>query len=181
MNKLGVYVAAIALCSLGGLAFLSGNAAAQGPPCPASWPGQDHDGFFTDAEGSGWFVIRSADDNGYRMIRAYVADDGYDVGYVPNSPDEVCYLLVRRPNEAQDMEQPTQVIFPREREEPTTEPPTLASAATTLLDLLNSLPPEDRQAAILCLAQIAGNRTLAELNDDPDFLQRAIDHGCLPG
>ena len=105
----------------GVLALPVNDAAAAGPPCPASWPQQAGDGisyqdFFTDSAGARWFVIRSSDSNGYTTIRAYPATDGDQ--YVANSPDEVCYLVVRRPGDAEDAAEPTQVVFPREKEDP---------------------------------------------------------------
>ena len=126
-----VALVAAALCAVGALALPAGDAAAADPACPASWPEQAYDGplrkqdharvayqdYFTDADGGRWFVIRSSDSNGYTTIRAYPADaDG--AGYVANSPDEVCYLVARRPGDAEDAAAPTQVIFPAESEEP---------------------------------------------------------------
>ena len=52
-----------------------------------------------------------------------------DDNYVANSPDEVCYLVVRRPGDAEDAAEPTQVIFPRESEEPTAIIPALSGQA----------------------------------------------------
>ena len=41
-----------------------------------------------------------------------------DEGFVTNSPDEVCYLVVRRPGETEDAADPRQVVFQKEPEEP---------------------------------------------------------------
>lgn len=121
MGKVGIAVVFLAACIL---LVLAGEAYAGEPACPASWPETDHQDFFTDSDGVSWFVIRSADSNGYETVRAYPASEQYDVGYVPNSPDEVCHLLVRRPGNDEDLAQPKQIIFPREREE---EPPSAAA------------------------------------------------------
>lgn len=169
---------ALTVCALGVAASLGmREAAARGPDCPASWPEAEHSGLHTDSEGKGWFIIRSADSNGYHVVRAYPASDRYAAGYVAGSPDEVCYLSVRGPGAAADAEEPRQVIFPKEREAPEERAP--ASAPLTLRQLLSRLSPADRQAAILCLLPISGGRTLDELDNDPEFLQQAIAAGCL--
>ena len=108
------FVAAGLLCAL--LWGFSAATAAQGPDCPSSWPAGDYDDFFTDAEGRRWFVIRATDSNGYSTVRAYPATANGN-GYVANSPDAVCYLVVRRPGDAADAAQPKQVTFAKEREE----------------------------------------------------------------
>ena len=182
MRKISVILVMLALCLLGGLSFPAGEAFARGPACPSSWPEQAHEGFFTDAEGKEWFIIRSADSNGYVTVRAYAASDSYASGYVPNSPDQVCYLLARLAGETDDLTEPRQLEFSSEQEDPTDEHEDPTEARTpepTLLSLLSRLSPADRQSAVLCLAQLAGNRTLAELNNDPEFLRQAIAHGCL--
>jgi len=91
-------------------------AEAANPACPSSWPAEQGEQFFTDSAGAEWFVIRSADSNGYESVRAYPADDRYAMGYAPGSPDEVCNLLVRRPKSVSDLEEPRQVFFRAERE-----------------------------------------------------------------
>ena len=123
MGKVGIAVVFLAACVL---LALAGGASAQGPACPTSWPEADHEDFFTDSDGRSWFIIRSADSNGYETVRAYPASEQYDVGYVPNSPDETCHLLVRRPGNDADLAQPKQMVFPREREE---EPPSATTPA----------------------------------------------------
>ena len=106
-------------------------AARSNPPCPSSWPTQGYEGplraedhgrisyedFYTDTDGDRWFVIRSSGSNGYTMIRAYQAQADGD-GYVAGSPDEVCFLLVRRPGDSEDAAEPRQITFPKEKEEP---------------------------------------------------------------
>ncbi len=166
---------ALALLAAG---LLSNGLLAQAPvtaasECPASWPQESHDGFFTDAAGQEWFIIRSTDSNGYATVRAYPASDAYPSGYAADSPDRVCYLLVRQPGEPDDADEPRQLQFPKEREpQPTPQPPTLQ-------ELLDRLSPAEQQAALLCLLPLAGNRTLEELNSDPDFIRLAIERGCL--
>ena len=116
-----------ALIIVSAMAFAGGPtvdpASAQGAPdCPSSWPQQEaepggiaYQDFFTDTDGERWFVIRSSDSNGYTTIRAYPATGDY---YVTNSPDAVCYLIVRWPGDAEDAVDPRRVIFPKESEEP---------------------------------------------------------------
>ena len=129
-----VVIACLVGAAVGALALPVGDAAAADPACPGSWPGQDYDGplrqedrgrvayqdYFTDPNGDRWFVIRSSDSNGYTTIRAYPATDD---AYVANSPDEVCYLVVRRPGDTGDAAEPTQVVFPTESEEPAATAP----------------------------------------------------------
>ena len=127
--RIGVVVLVVAALWATGTLLPERTEAQSAPACPASWPEQGYDGtlraadlgrlayqdFFTDSEGARWFVIRSLDSNGYTTVRAYPADDDE---YTANSPDEVCYLVVRRPGDTEDAAEPQQVIFPREREEP---------------------------------------------------------------
>ena len=113
------------ICFLGGLgalALFADTAYAREPDCPSSWPAEPAEQFFSDSEGAEWFVIRSADSNGYETVRAYRADDGYQTGYVPGSPDEVCYLLVRRPGSAEDLAEARQLVFRVEQEPEATAP-----------------------------------------------------------
>ena len=91
---------------------------ADGHECPSGLPSQSAEGLHTDDRGKGWFLIRSSDSNGYTHVRAYAADDSYGPGYVPGSPDETCYLIVRRPGDTADAAQPTQVTFRKDREPP---------------------------------------------------------------
>ena len=118
----------VLVCALAAVGLLVNRAAADGHGCPSDWPTQqsaapsagqgsiDYNDFHTDGDGDRWFVIRSTDSNGYTTIRAYVADDGYDSGYRSSSPDETCYLIVRRPSDAEDAAQPIQISFQREQE-----------------------------------------------------------------
>lgn len=124
-----VVIACLIGVAAGMLLFPVNHAAAADPSCPGSWPGQGYNGplveedrgrisyqdFFTDSDGEKWFVIRSSDSNGYAIIRAYRATGQ---GYVASSPDEVCYLVVRRPGDAADAAEPRQVVFAREKEDP---------------------------------------------------------------
>ena len=86
------------------------------PPMPLQFALPILRGLHTDDQGKGWFLIRSSDSNGYTHVRAYPADDSYGPGYIPASPDETCYLIVRRPGDAADAAQPTQVTFRKDRE-----------------------------------------------------------------
>jgi ABC-type transport system substrate-binding protein len=56
---------------------------------------------FTDSDGEDWFVVRSSDSNGYTTGRAYRTGD-YGDGYVAGSPDEICYMVLRRPGDVAD-------------------------------------------------------------------------------
>jgi len=115
--KTAIIVATICfLGALGAIALFTDTALARAPDCPSSWPEQPVEQFFTDSEGAEWFVIRSADSNGYETVRAYRANDGYQAGYVPGSPDEICYLLVRRPGSMDDLPEAQQVVFRVEKE-----------------------------------------------------------------
>ncbi|MXZ91264.1 MAG: hypothetical protein F4W95_04990 [Chloroflexi bacterium] len=114
----------VLVCALAAVGLIVNHTAdADGHGCPSDWPAQqgaasphglgsiDYNGFHTDGDGERWFVIRSTDSNGYATIRAYVADDGYDSGYRSSSPDETCYLIVRRPSDTEDAAKPTQISF----------------------------------------------------------------------
>ena len=114
----------VLVCALAAVGLLVNHTAdADGHGCPSDWPAQqgaasphglgsiDYNDFHTDGDGERWFVIRSTDSNGYTTIRAYVADDGYDSGYRSSSPDETCYLIVRRPSDTEDAAKPTQISF----------------------------------------------------------------------
>ena len=165
--------------ALVGVGLLTERAAMADPPCPSSWPERDYEGIFTDDADAEWFIIRSADSNGYHTVRAYPASGRYQMGYAITSPDETCYLRVRRAGETTDLAEPQRLDFPKEREPESERPAPTPSRPLTLVELLNRLSPSDRQAALLCMLPIAGNRTLAELNNDPEFLRQAIALGCL--
>lgn len=105
------------------------RAHARGPDCPSGWPAEPGERFFSDLEGAEWFTIRSVDSNGYETVRAYRADDRYTMGYVPGSPDETCYLLVRQRGSAEDLPEPRQLRFRAERE--TERDETAPTVATT--------------------------------------------------
>ncbi|MCZ0953184.1 MAG: hypothetical protein OXL37_15400 [Chloroflexota bacterium] len=117
MKRASIVATICFLGALGAIALVMDTAYARGPDCPSSWPQETSEQFFTDSDGAEWFVIRSADSNGYETVRAYRADDGYQTGYVPGSPDEVCYLLVRRPRDAEDLAEAQQLEFRVEQEE----------------------------------------------------------------
>ncbi len=165
--------------ALVGVGLLTERAAMAEPPCPSSWPERDYEGIYTDDAGQEWFIVRSADSNGYHTVRAYPASSSYQTGYAINSPDAPCYLRVRRAGEATDLAEPQRLDFPKEREPASERPAQTPSRPLTLVELLNRLSPSDRQAALLCMLPLAGNRTLAELNNDPEFLRQVIALGCL--
>ena len=120
------------------IALFAGDAHAREPNCPSSWPEEPAEQLFTDSDGAGWFVIRSADSNGYETVRAYRADDGYQAGYAPGSPDEICYLLVRHPGSAEDVPDAQQVTFRVEQEPEETAP---AIAKTLFREFYDRLIP----------------------------------------
>lgn len=67
------------------------------------------------------YRLRSSDSNSYTTVRAYQSTAAGD-GYIANSPDDVCYLVVRRPGDTEDATEPKQIIFPRKSEEPEPAP-----------------------------------------------------------
>lgn len=107
------------VCVLVASGVLSQQAArADGHGCPSSWPDQAYEGFHTDEQGKGWYVIRKSDSNGYTTVRAYAADDGYASGYRSGSTDEICFLAVRSAGDSEDAVEPKQIAFTKETEEP---------------------------------------------------------------
>ncbi len=118
------------VCALGAVLIVASRVEAGTPQCPSTWPqaqgsasasGQglghiEFEDFFDDSNDEKWFVVRSADSNSYTTIRAYPAAQG-DGGYITGSPDEVCFLVVRRPGDTEDAAEPTQVVFPKEQED----------------------------------------------------------------
>ena len=117
--RIGYVAAFVAVCVLAVSALLLQQRVshADGHECPSSWPAQSYEGLHTDDRGKSWFIIRSADSNGYESVRAYVADDAYSAGYATGSPDEICYLIVRRPGDTADAAEPNRVVFQKERED----------------------------------------------------------------
>ena len=127
MKKATIIAAIFVLCALGAIVLHAESAYAREPDCPSSWPAEPAEQFFTDSEGAEWFIIRSADSNGYEMVRAYRADDGYEMGYVSGSSDQVCCLLVRRPGSSEDLAEARQLVFRVEQEvEKEEDAPTVA-------------------------------------------------------
>ena len=118
----------VLVCALAAVGLFANRAADAGQGCPSDWPAPqsaasqsghgsiDYNDFHTDGDGDRWFIIRSTDSNGYTSIRAYVADDGYDSGYRSSSPDETCYLIVRRSGDTADVADPTPIVFQVESE-----------------------------------------------------------------
>lgn len=86
LGLLAIGVLALVLSGLGG----GGEAAGAGrlPACPETWP---------DATGwhEGWYVIIDQDSNGNKHGRAYPANAGYDVGYVPAASWETCIVRIK--------------------------------------------------------------------------------------
>ena len=125
------------------------------PECPPDWPNQQYAGplrekdhgriqyqdYHTDFDGERWFVIRASDSNGYTTIRAYPASDDADGGYQADSPDQVCYLIVRKPGAAEDATEPDQVEFPREQEEQTSGSGSVSTPAPTPEQSTTPQPP----------------------------------------
>ena len=141
MKKASIIAAIVFLCALGGFTIYADTARARTPDCPSSWPGEPTEQFFTDSEEAEWFVIRSADSNGYETVRAYRADDRYQAGYAPGSPDEVCYLLVRRPGSTEDVTDAAQVTFRVEKEQEETVRPVAKTLFREFYDRLIPVGP----------------------------------------
>lgn len=131
--------ALVLLCALGAFGIYAETTHAREPDCPSSWSEAPAEQFLTASEGVEWFVIRSADSNGYETVRAYRADDRYQAGYVPGSPDEVCYLLVRRPGDTEDLAEPRQPVFRAESEDDDRAAP--AAAKTLFRQFYDRLIP----------------------------------------
>ena len=145
----------ILICVLVGASLLLQRANAK-PACPSSWPAPGYDGplqendyrrigyedFYVDNDGDRWFVIRSADSNGYTTVRAYQAHAEED-GYIAGAPDEACYLLVRRPGDAVDATEPRQITFPKDQEKSPTPSATARPKAADPFARWNKLEPQD--------------------------------------
>ena len=128
--KMAVAVAVVAAMCFALIATADTTHGANLPACPSDWPvveneqtvletdygGGSFEGFHTDADGHEWYIIRSVDDNGYSLVRAYPASDQHDAGYVTDQPSKVCYLIVRGPDDTEDRDPPTQIDFPNESE-----------------------------------------------------------------
>ena len=128
--KMAVAVAVVAAMCIALIATADTTHGANLPACPSDWPvveneqtvletdygGGSFEGFHTDSNGDEWYIIRSVDDNGYSLVRAYPASDQHDAGYVTDQPSKVCYLIVRGPEETEDRDPPTQIDFPNENE-----------------------------------------------------------------
>ena len=164
------------------------------PACPSSWPSEPTGGptphasisyqdFYTDSNGDRWFVVKSTDSNGNTMARAYPADSRYQSGYGAASPDETCFMLLRRWGDAADLDPPEQVTFPAEREERTVTNDSRSmevEVPVTLRQIIAEMTPAERVDVILCLLEVAGNTDPDEFLDDPAYVQVAIDAGCIP-
>ena len=87
-------------------------------------------------------------------------------GYVANSPDEVCYLVVRKPGDTEDAADPQQVIFPREREEPATAAQRRAPVTLTISVEQLRRNAEDFEYAI---GKPGGALTFATIGDPLTF------------
>ncbi len=158
------------------------------PDCPSSWPAEPQpgavsEGFHIDSNGDRWYVIRGTDSGGTTTARAYPADDRYSAGYGPASPDETCYVVLRRAGATADNPEPEQITFPREQEQEQDEreePAPTPVQPITLRQILDAMTPAERSSAVLCLLSIAGNTDPDVFVDDPDNVQLAIDAGCIP-
>ena len=158
------------VCTLATVGLFVNRAADAGSPgCPSDWPAQqasgqggiDYNDFYTDGDGDRWFVIRSADSNGYATIRAYVADDGYASGYRAGSPDETCFLIVRRSGDSADVTEATQVTFRAEREP-------------------DNLPLVEELFASLSSSEISCIRSIIGTNPSLQSQRLMDDHNTLP-
>ena len=202
MKAASIIAAVCVLGALGAITLFTGTAYAREPDCPSRWPAEPVEQFFTDSEGAEWFVIRSADSNGYETVRAYRADDGYKMGYVPGSPDEVCYLLVRRPGSAEDLDEAQQLVFRVEQEPEETVPTVSKTLFREFYDRLIPVGPyganpdpkwsdlfvvfsEEERA---CISAALGEEGLAvalqssvfhEVEEDEPRLQDVLIFGCL--
>jgi len=170
--------------------------AASPPPCPSSWPSETAEGpvplerygrisyqdFHADANGDRWFVVRSTDSNGNTLGLAYPADDRYQAGYGVAPSNETCYMRLRRPGDAADLDPPERIIFPPEREERVASNDTRImepEEPTTLRQILAAMRPAQRVNAILCLVSVAGNVDPNQFLDDPAYVPIAIAAGCI--
>ncbi len=79
-------------------------------------------------------------------MRAYPAAQ-WDGGYITGSPDRLCYLIVREPGATTDLDDPRQVLFPRESDEPAESASAPGPGATPTPPLPVGMPtvplPED--------------------------------------
>ena len=204
MKTASIIAAVCVLGALGAITLFTGATYAREPDCPSSWPAEPVEQFFTDSEGAEWFVIRSADSNGYETVRAYRADDGYKMGYVPGSPDEVCYLLVRRPGSTKDLDEAQQLVFRVEQEPEETVPTVSKTLFREFYDRLIPVGPygpnpdpkwgdlfvvfsEEERA---CIADALGEEGLANASQSSIFHeveegeprpQDVLIFGCLSG
>ena len=133
LSFIGVAAVAALLFAAGVVVWVGSTprgVAAQGTPaCPSSWPGATgtdtrssigYSDYYTDSDGQNWFIIRSTDSNGYTIIRAYPAN-GDSSAYTTDSADQVCYLMVRRPGDSEDVAaaaaRSQQIIFPSDNDD----------------------------------------------------------------
>ena len=135
MKTASIIAAIFFVGALGAILLYADSVSAGTPQCPSSWPDAPGEQFFSDSDGAEWFVIRSRDSNGYETVRAYPADDGYTAGYAPGSPDEACFLVVRRPGSDVDLQPAAQVTFLAEQEEES-EPPMVTTLFRQFYDRL---------------------------------------------
>ena len=87
------------------------TAQAHRPDCPSSVPTEEGEYFWTDSKGDEWFIIRQVQGSGYTTVKAYVASNAYDSGFVPSSSHETCVWKVRGQGNTEDLDPPEQ-IFP---------------------------------------------------------------------
>ena len=162
----------VAVCALAVSALLVQQrvASADGHGCPSSLPSQSAEGLHTDDRGKGWFLIRSSDSNGYTHVRAYAADDSYGPGYVPASPDETCYLIVRRPGDTADAAVPTQVTFRKDREVARTDDDVTRAYVMNAIAYYDANGREATVARYKNPVSVAGGRTLTLLDANTSIL-----------
>ena len=145
-------------------------ASADGHGCPSSLPSQSAEGLHTDDRGKGWFLIRSSDSNGYTHVRAYAADDSYGPGYVPGSPDETCYLIVRRPGDTADAAVPTQVTFRKDREVARTDDDVTRAYVMNAIAYYDANGRDTTVAHYRSAASVTGGRSLTLLDANTSIL-----------
>ena len=104
-------------------------------------------------------------------------------GYGAASPDETCFMLLRRWGDDADLDRPEQITFPAEREErvETNNSRTgEVEVPVTLRQIIAVMSPAERINVVLCLLGVAGNTDPDQFLDDPAYVQIAIDAGCIP-
>ena len=163
LGLLAIGALALVLSALGGGGEVAG--APLLPACPETWP---------EATGwhDGWYVIIDRDSNGNKHGRAYPADSGYQSGYVPGAPHEICIVRIK------DNPGVEQLSFGADRDRTQTTPVAGAGAPGNQGDagsVTPTPPPETAESAAFSIsAAVAsvegqpGALTLTLSGDAPD-------------